>query len=102
MDREIAFELVGRIPAPGDNAAIAVRRLTAGTRITGTPGGFSLPHTVLEGHRFAVVPIAPGEPITSWGLPFGLATRPIAPGDYLCNEKVLKALKERHHQVHFQ
>jgi altronate dehydratase len=96
MDSTFAFDQVGRIPAPGDNAAIAVRRLAAGTRITGTPGGFTLPHTVLEGHRFAVVPIAPGEPITSWGLPFGLATRPIAPGDYLCNEKVLTALKQRH------
>ena len=98
MDNELTFDQAGRIPAPGDNAAIAVRRLAAGTRITGTPGGFVLPHTVLEGHRFAVVPIAPGEPIKSWGLPFGLATKPIAPGDYLCNEKVLNALKERHAQ----
>ena len=96
MDNEFAFDQAGRIPAPGDNAAIAVRRLAAGTRITGTPGGFVLPHTVLEGHRFAVVPIAPGQPLTSWGLPFGLATRPIATGDYLCNEKVLTALKGRH------
>ncbi len=96
MASDIAFIQAGRIPAPGDNAAIAVRRLPAGTRITGSPGGFVLPHTVLEGHRFAVVPIAPGEPITSWGLPFGLAIQPIAPGDYLCNEKVLAALKQRH------
>ena len=93
---ELAFDQAGRVPAPGDNAAIAVRRLAASTRVNGSPGGFVLPHTVLEGHRFAVVPIAPGEPITSWGLPFGLATRPIAPGDYLCNEKVLAALNQRH------
>ncbi|HUJ76679.1 MAG TPA: UxaA family hydrolase, partial [bacterium] len=54
-----------------------------------------LPHTVMEGHRFAVVPIAAGDKLLSWGLPFGTATRPIAPGDYICNEKILQSLSQR-------
>ena len=50
---------------------------------------------VLEGHRLAVRPIAPGEALLSWGLPFGHALVPIAPGDYVCNASILQALAMR-------
>jgi altronate dehydratase len=83
---------VGRLPAPGDNVAIAVRRLEAGTAIAFANGPRALAHTVLEGHRFAVTPIAAGQPLLSWGLPFGTATTAIAPGDYVCNQTTLDAL----------
>ena len=86
---------IGRIPTPGDNVAIATRRLEAGTGITLGRGRCLLPHTVLEGHRFALEPIAAGEPLLSWGLPFGIAVRDLAPGDYVCNEKILRVLAER-------
>jgi altronate dehydratase len=86
---------VGRRPAPSDNAAIATRRLEPGTIVLLDGAARTLRHTVLEGHRFAVRPIAPGEEILSWGLPFGTATTRIAPGDYLVNESVLAALKVR-------
>src|SRR5258707_917112 len=71
MSAPLPFSVAGRLPAPGDNVAIAIRQLEAGTmvEIAGTP--HRLPQTVLEGHRFAVRPIAPGEPLLSWGLPFG-------------------------------
>lgn len=61
------------------------------------PGGeiVSLPHTVLEGHRLALCPVEVGAPLLSWGLPFGLARVPIAPGDYLCNDAILRALAVR-------
>ncbi len=60
------------------------------------PGGpRALPHTVLEGHRFAVKPIAVGEPLLSWGLPFGFALTAIAPGDYVSNASMLTALAVR-------
>ncbi len=90
-----SFDQAGRIPAPGDNVAIAGRRLDAGSTIATQAGTLRLPHTVMEGHRFASAPIAPGEPLLSWGLPFGKAIRPIAPGDYICNEKILQALSQR-------
>ncbi|MEO6244405.1 MAG: altronate hydrolase, partial [Opitutaceae bacterium] len=90
-----AFETVSRLPAPGDNVAIAIRRLEAGT-VVDLPGGpRALPHTVLEGHRFAVKPIAAGEALLSWGLPFGFALTAIAPGDYVSNASMLAALAVR-------
>ena len=89
------FDEVGRLPATGDNVAIATRRLEAGTRFSYGGEEFGVPHTVLEGHRFAVEPIPEGGDLLSWGLPFGRALRDISPGDYACNEKILRVLRER-------
>ena len=89
------FGEVGRLPAPGDNVAIATRRLEAGLRFSYEGSEFVVPHTVLEGHRFAVEPIREGEDLLSWGLPFGRALGDISPGDYACNEKILRVLRER-------
>lgn len=96
MTPPLPFGHAGRIPAPGDNVAIAVRRLEAGTLIQFGDLSFHLPHTILEGHRFAIVPIQGGEPLLSWGLPFGFALREIGPGGYVCNDKILWALRQRH------
>jgi altronate dehydratase len=92
----LPFPEIGRIPAPGDNVAIATRTLPAGTRFLIRQLVFELTHTVLEGHRFGIFRIRKGEPLLSWGLPFGLATRDIEPGEYICNEKILRALADRH------
>ena len=87
---------IARLPEPGDNVAIVSRRLEAGTKvIDGNGDFFSLGHSLLEGHRFAVQSIAAGEAVLSWGLPFGRATRDIAPGDYICNADILDALRVR-------
>ncbi len=94
-ERGYDFGEIGRLPAPGDNVAIATRRLEAGTRVAYEGAEFEIPHTVLEGHRFAVEPIGEGEDLLSWGLPFGRALREIEPGDYACNEKILRVLRER-------
>jgi altronate dehydratase len=93
-----AIELheVSRLPAPGDNTAIATRQLPAGTRLRTADGGeLTMDYTILEGHRFAIVPIADGEALNSWGLPFGYALRDIAPGSYLHNARMLDALRLR-------
>ena len=94
------FAAVARLPAPTDNAAIAIRHLPPGTVITDAPGSggaatYPLPDGVLEGHRFAVVPIAAEAPLLSWGLPFGHALRDLAPGTTLANERLLAALRGR-------
>ncbi len=91
----IAFEDIGRTPTPGDNVAIAVRRIEAGTQVTFEGQTFTLPHTVMEGHRFVLQPIRNGEPLLSWGLPFGRAIRDINPGEYVCNQSILDVLAER-------
>ena len=61
----------------------------------GRDGSFSLSHTVMEGHRFAVAPIPRGVALLSWGLPFGAALGDIAPGEYVCNAGMLEALRGR-------
>lgn len=91
----LPLEAVARLPAPADNVAIAIRRLEVGTTIALPGGPATLVHTVLEGHRFAVLPIAPDAPLLSWGLPFGRALRAIAPGDYVSNQSMLDALAVR-------
>lgn len=95
MSESVQFDDSGRLPAAGDNVAIAIRRLEAGTTIVFNGTSFVLDHTVLEGHRFAVELIQPEEPLLSWGLPFGMATRPIMPGNYVHNADMLAALAGR-------
>ncbi len=89
------FTAVARLPLPNDNVAIATQTLEGGTRIHHDGEQFQLSHTLLEGHRFAVQPISETEPLLSWGLPFGFATRSISPGDYVCNQKMIDSLSIR-------
>lgn len=89
------FMSVARLPAPTDNVAIATQRLDAETQIQYGDEQFSLSHSVLEGHRFAIQSIAEEDPLLSWGLPFGYAARSIAPGDYVCNQKMIDSLSIR-------
>ncbi|MGZ8900187.1 MAG: UxaA family hydrolase, partial [Limisphaerales bacterium] len=91
----LEFSSAGRIPATGDNVAIAIRTLPAGTRVLIRQLVFEFSHTVLEGHRFAIFRIRKGEQLLSWGLPFGVALRDIEPGEYVCNDKILRVLNER-------
>ena len=94
LDR-FEFDQVARVPAAGDNVAIATRRLEAGVVVADEASEFRLSHTVLEGHRFVRESIPQGAHLTSWGLPFGVAVRALRPGEYVCNEKILTALAER-------
>ena len=89
------FTTLARLPAPDDNVAIATQTLEGGTRIRYNGEQFQLSHTLLEGHRFAIQSIPETEPLLSWGLPFGFATRPISPGDYVCNQKMIDSLSIR-------
>lgn len=91
----LSFAEVGRLPAIGDNVAIAIRRLEAGTCVRLGGDDTTLSHTILEGHRFAVQGIRAGEALLSWGLPFGIARQDIAPGEYVTNPGMLEALGGR-------
>jgi altronate dehydratase len=95
MPIPIPFDSVARLPAPGDNAAMALRTLEAGTRIAHPSGELVLSQTILLGHRFALRPLQTGDALLSWGLPFGMALRPIAAGAYICNAAMLEALSTR-------
>ncbi len=89
------FEEVARLAEPGDNVAIAVRRLEAGSKLQYGSQELHLAHTLLEGHRFAVQPVARGAALLSWGLPFGFALCDIQPGGYVINAGTLEALRLR-------
>ena len=95
MTERLAFDRVARLPTAGDNVAIATRRLDAGTEVIDDGCAYRLPHTVLEGHRFVREPTPKNARLLSWGLPFGIALRSLAPGEYVCNAKILDALAER-------
>src|SRR5439155_1185077 len=86
------------IPAPGDNVAIATRRLPAGTSVEIAGARVASDYTILEGHRFAIAPIPAGRALLSWGLPFGYAICDIAPGAYVHNAKILPPLRGRAHR----
>ena len=86
---------IARIPAPGDNVAIATRRLPAGTSVEIAGARVASDYTILEGHRFAIAPIPAGRALLSWGLPFGYAICDITPGAYVHNAKILAALRGR-------
>jgi len=94
----LAFDAVARLPEPHDNCAIARQDLPRGAALTQLPSGGSeltLSVAVLEGHRFALVPIAAGALLLSWGEPFGKALAPIAPGEWVRNAKALHELRRR-------
>ncbi|HWA24159.1 MAG TPA: UxaA family hydrolase [Lacunisphaera sp.] len=95
MSSPFPFAAVGRLPAPDDNVAIAIRRLEAGTQVEIGGEVHTLAYCILEGHRFAVKPIAVGEALLSWAHAFGHAVAPIAAGDYVCNQSMLDALAVR-------
>ena len=98
-DRPAALAAVARLADGVDNVAIALSTLPAGRRIehVGTRRNprFTLPHPVLEGHRFAVTRIRRGEELLSWGYPFGRALRDIDPGDWIRNAGMIEALAQR-------
>ena len=95
MGLTLRFEDVARIPLPGDNCAIATRGLEAGTRMTKGGRTLHIDSAILVGHRFAVESIAEGEPLFSWGLPFGYTTRNIRPGEYVFNPGMAQEMAYR-------
>ncbi len=95
MPQHFDLQDIARLPLPADNVAVATHRIEAGVVVHDRERVYTLPVTIMEGHRFAVQPIAAGEPLLSWGLPFGYATAAITSGDYVCNRSVLEALSTR-------
>jgi altronate dehydratase len=92
----IEFDQLARLPAAGDNVAIATKIIAPGTEVAHGELSYTISHQILEGHRFAARELEEGEFLLSWGMPFGKALRTVAPGEYVCNAKILEALTERH------
>jgi hypothetical protein len=69
--------------APGDNIAVAASELPAGSERVVAGERIVLSGNVDVGHKFAVRRIAKGERIVKYGAPIGVASRDIAPGEYV-------------------
>lgn len=80
-----------------DNAAVALQFIRAGQPliVDGCLVTAKSTRDIPEGHRFATMAIPRCTELRSWGLPFGIARRDIAAGEYLCNEKVLATFQAR-------
>jgi altronate hydrolase len=72
----------------GDNVAVALAHLAAGTTITGPFGAVILRAPAGAKQKVALVDFAAGDPITMYGVLVGRATRPIARGDALSTDNV--------------
>ena len=64
---------------PSDNVATALEPLAAGQAVA----AITLTADIPRGHKLALRPIAPDQPIVKYGQPIGRATAPIAPGDHV-------------------
>eukprot|EP00026_Physarum_polycephalum_P001799 Phypoly_transcript_01802.p1 GENE.Phypoly_transcript_01802~~Phypoly_transcript_01802.p1 ORF type:complete len:875 (+),score=145.79 Phypoly_transcript_01802:33-2657(+) len=95
----VSLRSIALFPSSGDNCAVCTKKVEAGLQVVleGEDTPIKLSHSVLEGHRICAVKggIKKGEPLLSWGLPFGYALRDIQPGEYVCNASVLVSLHER-------
>lgn len=71
-----------------DNVAVALRPLLAGE----VAQGVTLRSDIVQGHKFALVPIASGAPVIKYGEPIGRATVDIAPGEHVHTHNLATAL----------
>ncbi|MCC5807337.1 MAG: UxaA family hydrolase [Opitutales bacterium] len=84
------------VPSPGDNCAVAATDLAPGETVCTDGLTLRASGHVFEGHRLAIAPIRKGGHLNSWGLPFGVALRAIAPGEPVANANVLEELRHHH------
>jgi altronate hydrolase len=67
--------------APGDNVAVARADILAGTALPGT--NVVAREHVPAGHKVALAPIEPGQPVTKYGQIIGFAAAAISPGQHV-------------------
>lgn len=72
---------------PADSVAVALRPLAAGEAL-----GITLREAIDQGHKFALRAHAAGDVVTKYGLPIGVATRDIAPGEHVHSHNLGTAL----------
>ena len=74
--------------APQDNVAVALRPLRAGETVAIDGVSVTVDRDVAVGHKIAASDIAPGATITKYNCPIGIATAPIAAGQYVHTHNV--------------
>ena len=66
-----------------DTVAVARRALTAGETVTANGASLEVAADVPLGHKIATANLAPGAPVVKYGYQIGVASQPIAAGDYV-------------------
>lgn len=66
-----------------DSVAVALKALQAGATVETAYGHTVLAEDVPAGHKFALHPIAKGDPVIKYGQPIGVALRVIATGEHV-------------------
>jgi altronate dehydratase small subunit len=88
----IVLDDIGLLLSAADNVATAINNLEAGQRISLADHpessridnrNITLNDDVPFGHKFALVSIADGEPVSKYGETIGKATDDIAPGEWV-------------------
>jgi altronate hydrolase len=77
--------------APQDNVAVARRPIAAGEAVQAGPHRIVAARAVAIGHKLAVSVIPAGGSVVKYNCPIGVATVPIAPGDYVHTHNVASA-----------
>lgn len=67
--------------AADDNVAVALRRIPSGERVRLGALELVAAEEVPMAHKLALLPIGEGQAVIKFGVPIGIATRPIAPGE---------------------
>lgn len=75
-----------------DNVAVALEDLDAGRRIDVDALRILLHDAVAKGHKFALGPIAAGQPVVKYGFVIGKASADIAAGDHVHSHNMVTAL----------
>lgn len=80
---------------PQDNVALANKTIVEGSRLDFEGFDVALRDRIPPGHKFAVVPIFTGGPITKYGQIIGFASQDIEPGDHVHTHNVRVETFER-------
>jgi altronate hydrolase len=67
----------------GDEVAVATRKLLAGDTLEAPGVGVRLSSDVPAGHKIALKPVQPEQPVHKYGQVIGYASAPISPGDWV-------------------
>ncbi len=78
--------------AEGDVVAVALRPITAGESVVVDGETIVAQQDVPAGHKIALVRLGEGDSVTKYGVPIGLATTRIAPGDWVHSHNLRTAL----------
>lgn len=81
---------------PDDNVAVAVAPLAAGTAVPVGGAEVVLRDDVPAGHKVALRPIAPGEPVVKYGAELGRTTEAVPVGGWVHSHNLKTALGELH------